>query len=744
MCAEDYRIRMKSRILYILFVLLLTVGNAYGQGFGTPDRMKKMDMAGGSRQGNHGNQLGRNNGNGRNQQDSLSGGGNKEIPKGYRMWTVDKRFGDIVKQPNDTVTHMFQNTIFTAGMRGEYNFLGNLGSPRINRIVIDRKTEDGGFLFMNPYTYFYKEPDEFLFMNTLSPYTNLSFNTAGNKLNGEDHFSAKFAVNAGKALGFGFKIDYLYGTGYHSNQNTSFFNTTLFGSYLGDRYNMHLLVGRNAQKIAENGGITNDIFITHPETISEQYSSSEIPTVLSSNWNRNKNYTAFLTQRYSVGFHHMVRMTDEEIAAKKFAWESKRDKLANDSTETDGEKKKLDELTDEDFMKREFVPVTSFIHTAEFGTYDRIYQAYRTPEGLYANDYLQDMYANGDSIFDQTKHLRLRNTFAISVLEGFKKWAFAGIKVFAASDLKTFSLPDEQRILRRETEHNLSIGGQISSNRYKTVHYKATGEIWLLGSEIGQVKIDGEADINFRLFGDTVTLATKAFFHNERPNYYLRHYHSRHFWWDDDLSMQTQTHIEGSLAYQKTRTALRFSADAYTNYTYLGNSFDMNGDVRLKNWNMGVRQSGDAISVITAAVTQDVTVGPWNWETVATIQKSTKQEVLPVPLLNVYSNMYLKFKIAKVLRTQLGADCRFFTSYEAPDYMPAIGQFVVQENENKVKIGGYPVINAYLNFNLKGTRFFVMYTHLNAGKFNHQKFFTPHYPLNNSVFRLGLSWNFYN
>ena len=81
------------------------------------------------------------------------------------------------------------------------------------------------------------------------------------------------------------------------------------------------------------------------------------------------------------------------------------------------------------------MPVTSFIHTAELNNYKRIYQAYETPDDFYANTYDVDEKFSGDSIYDKTNLLSLRNTFAISLLEGFNKWAKAGLKVFAAHEL---------------------------------------------------------------------------------------------------------------------------------------------------------------------------------------------------------------------------------------------------------------------------------------------------------------------
>lgn len=733
--------------------------------------------------------------------DSL--GTDKEIPKGIKVWTVDERFGDIRKAELDTVPHMFMNTIFGTGLRGEYNTLGNVGTPRINRVFIDRQ-DDGQFLFTQPYDYFVKPVSTFHFTNTLSPFTNLTYNTAGNRTNGEDHFTAKFGVNAGKRLGVGFNFDYIYGRGYYQNQSTSHFNYTMYGSYLGDRYQAHLLFSTNHQKVTENGGITDDNFVLHPESFDDNFATNEIPTVLENNWNRNDNQHVFLSHRYNVGFKRKVKMTEEEIKAKKFAMEAKRDseerkrreeerrkaedegrdfnednvkekktyagrpsdaKIAgNEPTATDSigkggrinvdSKEMADSLAkvsakaaaDTMWMKDEYVPVTSFIHTMKLDNYKRIYQAYNTPVDFYADNYVAGPYA-GDSIYDKTSHLRLQNTFAISMLEGFNKWAKAGVKAFVTSDLRRFVLPssDSNTATTSYNEHNLSVGGQLSKTEGKTLHYNVTAETWLLGEDLGQLKIDGAVDLNFPLFGDTVTLAAKGFFHRNNPTFYYRHYHSRHFWWDNtSLSKELHSRVEGLFSYRKTNTTLRVAFDEIQNYTYLAMGYNIADDHSRKGNTMEVRQKGGAITLLTLSLAQNFKLGPLNWENVITYQKSTDNDVLPVPDLNIYTNLYLRFKIAQVLKCDFGADGRYFTKYYAPDYSPALGQYAVQTGDNRVQTGNYPLVNIYANFHLKHTRFFVMMSHINAGSGNRQYFLTPHYPLNQRVFRFGLSWNFFN
>lgn len=737
----------------------------------------------------------------RNRQGADSLGTDKEIPEGIHVWTVDPRFGDRVEAKPDTASHMFMNSIFTTGMRSEYNSTGNLGAPRQARLFIDRM-ENNNFIFVNPYDYVVTPVEKFQFTNTLSPLTNISYNNCGNRTNGEDHFKTKFAVNAGKRLGIGFLIDYIYGRGYYNAQSTSHFKAALYGSYMGERYQAHLLFNTLHEKVTENGGITSELYITHPESFNENFATSEIPTMLEQNWNRNDNQHIFFTQRYSVGFNRKVPMTPEEIKARKFAIESqkeqdekkaraKAEKEAMDAgVEFDKKNAKLpksysgrpdnakvatktapadsaaiasgrvkvngknmaDSLLaasnkakeDTSWLKDEYVPVTSFIHTADFTTYRRIYEAYATPENYYLDTYKVKERLAGDSIYDKTSNWNLRNTFAIALLEGFNKWIKTGAKVFATHTLSHYVLPDSVGTTSWN-EHSVAVGAQLSKTQGKSLHFNATGDVAVVGYNVGEIKIDGGVDLNFPLLGDTMTLAASGFYHHVKPSFYFRHYQSRHLWWDsDDLSMIDHLRAQGVLNYAKTRTRFRFAFDEIKNYAYFASSFT-NSDDNGRLYNMAYsRQASSPITVLTAEVAQDLAFGPLHWETTLTWQKSTNQDVLPLPAINAYTNLYLRFKIARVLNCDFGADARFFTKYAAPDYFPSLGQYTVQENENKQKIGGYPVINAYFNFKLSRARFFVMMSHVNCGSGNKEYFFTPNYPLNGRVFRFGISWDFAN
>lgn len=739
--------------------------------------------------------------------DSL--GSDKEIPKGIRVWTVDERFGDTKAAVVDTLQHMYMNTTFTEGLRGEYNTLGNMGTARLNRIFIDRRNTQGNFIFTEPYDYIVNPVSDFHFTNTYSPITNITLNSCGDKVTGEDDFKAMFAVNANKRLGAGFRFDYKYGRGYYNAQSTSHFKYTMWASYLGDRYQAHFLFSTNHEKMTENGGITNDDYIKHPEIYTESFATNEIPTVLEQNWNRLDNQHIFFTHRYNVGFSRKVKMTEEEIKAKKFAMASKKEnaeenakeearkkakeqgrkfdekaydkqqgakfsgrpdgaKIAGDEPAKDSAAKDIrndstriavngkaaaDSLLavqkkkaeDSLFYKSEYVPVTSFIHTVKFDNYRRIYEAYQTPADYYLNEYYDAGRLTGDSIYDQTKHWHMKNTFAIAMLEGFNKWAKAGLKAFAGYDLRHYELPTMEGGFKKYNEHVLSVGGQLSKQEGKTLHYNAVAEIGLTGVDAGTLAIDGNVDVNIPFLGDTLQVRGDAFFHRETPSFYYRNYHARHLWWENDLDKTIHTRIMGTLSFPKTRTKLRVAVDEIKNYTYFSQSYD----ITEKGLRTGVMvtpmQESGGINLLTAQLEQNFRLGILNWENLFTYQHSSKESVLPVPAFNAYTNLYIKFKVVKVLNVDLGADMRYFTSYEAPDYSPYMGQYTVQGNgENNVKIGNYPIVNVYANVHIKHTRFFVMMSHINAGQGDKNYFFAPHYPMNERVFRIGVSWNFFN
>ena len=638
----------------------------------------------------------------------------KIVPNDVRAWTVDEKYGNMSDADVDTLHHMFMNTDLPEGIEGHYNSLGNVGSPRQSRIYMERPiTPD--FIFVAPFDMFFVDTDNFRFYNTKSPFMNVTYNWNGSKNTGSDHVKVLYTNNAGKKFNFGGIFDYIYGRGYYDTQSTSYMNASAWASYIADKYNFHFYYQHNFMKTAENGGIEDEGYITNPENMARELTSNDIPTVLSQTWNRQEHDVVFFNHHYNIGFYR-----DEEV----------------DSVTT----------------KEVFVPVSKIFHSVKLQNMMRNHRAYKETENYHSYTYLP-----GDSTQDYTKYFNMKTLLGVSMCEGFNKWAMFGLNAYVGYEHNRFVLPDSTRyggLYTNKTglvdnqsykEHNILVGGQIIRTQGTTVHYNLDGEFVVAGEDVGQFEVDGHAEVNIPLLGDTAQVALNASIKNIGPSFYFDHYHSKHAWWENEMENEFRQRIEGVIDIPHTHTKITLGVENIKNYCYFQNTGialpTSDGKSVVSN-NVSPMQCSDNIQVVSANLRQNFKLGILHWENDITYQTCSHSDVLPLPVVSLYTNLYLRFKIAKVLKTEFGADMKYFTEYNAPDYSPVIGMFMNQHQQKKEKVGNYPLLSVYANFDLKRTRFYVMYHHFNQS--DGRYFWSPNYPMNPASIRFGLSWNFYD
>ena len=640
------------------------------------------------------------------------------VPRDVKMFDIDPTLGTIIPIETDTAVYNFQNLHFTDGLNGEYSYLGNMGSPRLSRIFFNRKS-DGQFLFTDALDFFLTTPSEFHFTDTKSPWSNISYYRAGNKRNGEERFIGRFGVNSSKRTGIGFNVDYLFGRGLYAHQSTAYFDGSLYGYHHGDRYGINLLYSYDKLRLAENGGIADDRYVTNPEAMAEgkkTYRPEDMPTNLDRTWNENILHTVFLAQDYSLGYY----------------------------------KTRTDSLPDTVIVHRDFVALSKVFHTMEANTKSRRFIDYDDTKDYYAHQYLPH-----DSI-DSTRYVHIRNTVGLTLIEGVNRWIPFGGSAYLTHEYRQFALTDslggtDRDHMHTYRENNILLGGNLKRSTGEAFLFDITAETVLAGTDLGAFRIEGNANLNFRLGKDTVRFRAEGYMKNTNPSFYYRHYHSQHYWWDNDLHKEFRTRLGGSIGIDRWRTRLYAGVENIKNYTYLaGTPYMYPEDAYFSSSprslsSITARQYAKNLQVLSSTLYQDFKLGILHWDNEATVQYSSNQDVLPLPLVNLYSNLYLQFTYAKVLRIQLGGDVRWFSRYYAPDYAPALEQYFVQEGAHHVELGGYPFINAYANFHLKQVRFYLMYHHVTQNALKQtNSFLVPHYPINPRMFKLGFSWNFWD
>ena len=586
------------------------------------------------------------------QPDNLEDSTNTEIqslpPKLY-MWKLSETLGNRTIIPADTASLNFQSTNLVEGMFGHYNYLGNLGSPRLSRLFFERE-ESEPTIFMAPFSSFFIRPDQVLFTNSNVPYTNLTYYKAGNKVNGEERFKSYFSVNVNKQLAFGFNIDYLYGRGYYQNQSTSHFNAGLFGSYIGEKYQVQAVYNNFFLKMNENGGIADDQYITRPENMSggkKEYESTTIPVKLERSSNRNKDFYIYLTQRYRLGFTRKVRSTQEgkptesapqassspsseaKISASNNDIALPNDSIASKSVGTlaavNDSLPSVSTADNDSLFEEEFVPVTSFIHTLKVERSRHQFRSGSEPEGFFPEDYkLYKNYSN-----DSTTAFSVKNVFGIALLEGFNKYAKAGLTAYISHKFSRYDLMNTDTLTNmrriRYTEQEIFLGGELAKREGKLLHYNVNGEVGLVDKAIGQFRVNANLDLNFRLWKDTVNFYARGYVSNTLPSFYMRHYHSNlHVWDNDNMEKEFRTRVEGELNIDRWGTNLRAGVENVKNYTYF-------------NQKAVPEQYSGNIQILSATLKQNFRAGIFHLDNEVTWQKSSRNGNLVCSAVNRYA-----------------------------------------------------------------------------------------------------------
>lgn len=624
-------------------------------------------------------------------------------------WTLIQPLGLRKAADFDTLPYNYQRQAVPSMVSDAYATTGNLGAEGQNQIFFDRK-ERGPFFFLDALRAWLPTADKQRFYNVYIPFTQLSYNMGGGKQNSQDRLRLDFAGNVNRRIGLGAKMDYIYSKGAYAGQSTKDFMFGFSGYYKGDRYEMQAFYNHWNLLNKENGGITDPLYITDPAQLQggvSRIDAKNIPVRLSAAHSRVNGQQLYLNQAYNVGY-----------------W---REEQVNDTLTRDV-----------------YVPVTKFIWTLDYESGHHIFLNDNTGEG---EAFWPDRYLQPQETRDDTRYSNLTNTLGVSMIEGFSRWAKFGLSAYAQYSWRRFKqpgalipgsedfpaeqltpLPEGFAIKEKATQNLLWAGAQLTKQRGSILTYAADFRMGLAGDVAADIELTGTASTRIPLLGDTVGVDVNAHFKNQAQPYLLEHYISNHFAWDNDFGKTRSFRVGGAISVPWTRTRLEAGFENLQNYVYFNTS--------------GLpAQYGGSVQIFAARLRQDLRLGILHWDNTITLQTTSKAEVLPLPLLTVYSNLYLHFRAFRVLDVQLGVDCDYYTRYHAPAYQPATMSFHVQD---QVKIGNYPFMNLYASCRLYKTRFFVMMSHINQGWFSKDYFSSPLYPLNPRKFQVGLSVDFAN
>ncbi len=197
----------------------------------------------------------------------------------------------------------------------------------------------------------------------------------------------------------------------------------------------------------------------------------------------------------------------------------------------------------------EFVPASAKFHLIllKWSAHAHRFQSYSEPEGMYENTYFNK---NGSVSRDSTTAFSIKNIFGIALLEGFNKYAKAGLTAYISHKFSRYDL-DECRFFMtvdRFTEQEIFVGGELLNDKVKSPSLFIDGEIGIMDKALGQFRVHGNMDLNFRLGKDTVNLIARGFVTNIPSIFSYAALSPNHISWDTTYGERnSKFRVEGEL-----------------------------------------------------------------------------------------------------------------------------------------------------------------------------------------------------
>ncbi|MGD2035442.1 MAG: hypothetical protein PVF73_10325 [Bacteroidales bacterium] len=602
-------------------------------------------------------------------------------------------------------------------------FLSNLGSPAIQNIFPDRIFADEPF-FLIPYLPYFQTIENTQFYNTTKPFSRLTYTNGGPSVNREESFEAFHTQNVNSKINFGFRYHVIKSKGQYRYLRVKKNAFRIFGSYTGNRYMFHTVFNLNRYAASENGGINDSSFEAN------NYLIRDIKSEVSST------FSGSGASKWEPDAENRIRYYDLLI--------SQRLKLFTLTSKADSSGKKKGGSFAEPIL------TYAFKVNRTTKTYD---DADPVTPGFY-----DSVYFNKQFTLDSVAHVEISNNLQLefkTVLRGKVQTSVYGLLGYDYENYSFVSpwdsnyfaegsqLPDMpyvnesgdtlKGIRQKNDVSNSWIAAGIYGNFWNRVRARFFGSVYFAGYKLGNTEFSGLLNSNISILGKEYLFDVAGIIENKIPDYLINNYYSNHCIWKQDLLPQYKMHLSSKIGAPSNKFELR------GNYYFFSNFIYFNEDAIPENYS-------ENINYFSVEVEKTFRLWKLFFTNKLVYQVSENQNVLPLPDLVWYNSTYFDhtFRFKKTngeLRTMLGFDIHYNTSFYGYEYSPALSRFYVQNDQ---LIGDYPLMDAFLKIKIKSVRFFVLLQHFNSGWLEQNYYSAIHYPYNQFALKFGISWIFYN
>lgn len=213
---------------------------------------------------------------------------------------------------------------------------------------------------------------------------------------------------------------------------------------------------------------------------------------------------------------------------------------------------------------------------------------------------------------------------------------------------------------------------------------------------------------------------------NQSPSWFHQRFESNHFRWENSFVASKYLSFNGG--YKISGLTLGGNLHILDKHIYM-------------DQNARPTQTSGTFRVVHLFTDFHFNPGKFDLYGSLNYQRSDNDTIVHLPELSAKMRFTFTSEIFKGAATfQTGFDASWFSKYYADAYMPALRSFYLQDEK---AIGGYPFIDLHLALKVKRARIYVQYANIFGLTGNFTYYTTPHYPLRDPRFYLGVSWRFY-
>lgn len=154
-----------------------------------------------------------------------------------------------------------------------------------------------------------------------------------------------------------------------------------------------------------------------------------------------------------------------------------------------------------------------------------------------------------------------------------------------------------------------------------------------------------------------------------------------------------------------------------------------------------LQHAADDLNLLKINLARKIKLGKFSFDTRILIQRLLENEIINLPELVTRNTLFYSTDLFnKALFLQTGFGFSYFSKYFMNGYDPLLSELYIQ---NDKMIGGFPLIDFFVNAKIQQTRLYFKFEHFNSSFTGYKYYSAPNYPYRDFTFRFGLVWNFF-